>query len=70
MPTMNGSEFLDRVKIIYPDVTRMILTGDLDLHAATEAINRGTVFKYLTKPWDDKVLLAHVAEACQLHDKR
>ncbi|MFA7404240.1 MAG: EAL domain-containing protein [Pelobacteraceae bacterium] len=70
MPTMNGSEFLDRVKIIYPDVARMILTGDLDLNAATEAINRGTVFKYLIKPWDDKVLLAHVAEACLLHDKR
>lgn len=70
MPTMNGSEFLDRVKIIYPDVARMILTGDLDLHAATEAINRGTVFKYLIKPWDDKVLLAHVAEACLLQDKR
>jgi diguanylate cyclase (GGDEF)-like protein len=69
MPTMNGSEFLDRVKIIYPDVVRMILTGDLDLHAATDAINHGTVFKYLIKPWDDKVLLAHAEEACLLHDK-
>jgi FixJ family two-component response regulator len=47
----------------------MILTGDLDLHAATNAINRGTIFKYLIKPWDDKVLLAHVEEACVLHDK-
>lgn len=70
MPTMNGSEFLGRVKIIYPDIARMILTGSLDLHAATEAINRSTAFKYMIKPWDDKVLLAHVAEACLLQDKR
>ena len=69
MPVMNGSEFLERVKLIYPDVVRMILTGDLDLHAATNAINRGTIFKYLTKPWDDTLLLAHVEEACVLHDK-
>jgi response regulator RpfG family c-di-GMP phosphodiesterase len=68
MPLMNGSEFLDRVKLIYPDVVRMILTGNPDLHAATDAINRGTIFKYLIKPWDDAVLLAHVKEACVLHD--
>lgn len=69
MPVMDGSEFLERVKLIYPDVVRMILTGDLDLHTATNAINRGTILKYLTKPWDDKVLLAHVEEACVLHDR-
>jgi EAL domain-containing protein (putative c-di-GMP-specific phosphodiesterase class I)/CheY-like chemotaxis protein len=69
MPVMNGSEFLERVKLIYPDVIRMILTGDLDLHSATNAINRGTILKYLTKPWDDKVLLEHVGEACKLYDQ-
>ncbi|OGU13283.1 MAG: hypothetical protein A2076_13080 [Geobacteraceae bacterium GWC2_53_11] len=68
MPVMNGSEFLERVKLIYPGVVRMILTGDLDLHTATDAINRGTIFKYLVKPWDDKVLLAHIDEACRYHD--
>jgi diguanylate cyclase (GGDEF)-like protein len=69
MPVMNGCDFLERVKIIHPDVVRMVLTGDLDLHAATDAINRGTIFKYLIKPWDDKELLAHVEEACAYHDK-
>lgn len=68
MPVMNGIDFLERVKLIYPDVVRMVLTGDLDLHAATSAINRGTIFKYLIKPWDDKVLLASIEEACVLHD--
>jgi response regulator RpfG family c-di-GMP phosphodiesterase len=68
MPVMNGTDFLKRVKQIYPDVVRMILTGDLDLHTATNAINQGTIFKYLIKPWDDKILLAHVNEACTYHD--
>ena len=69
MPIMNGSEFLERVKIIYPDVVRIILTGDLDLHAATNAINRGTILKYLIKPWDNKMLLSCIEEAGALHDK-
>ena len=69
MPVMNGTEFLERVKLIYPDVVRMVLTGDPDPHAATNAINRGTIFKFLVKPWSEKVLLANVEEACALHDK-
>jgi len=69
MQVMNGNEFLERVKIIYPDVVRMIMTGDLDFHAATSAINRGTIFKFLIKPWDSRLLLAHIAEACAFHDK-
>jgi len=69
MPVMDGNEFLERVKIIYPDVVRMILTGNPDLHAATNAINRGTIFKFLAKPWDEKVLLTHVEEACVYHDR-
>ena len=69
MPLMNGNEFLERVKEIYPDVVRLILTGDPDLHAVTNAINRGTIFKFLTKPWDDKVFLTNIEEACAYHDK-
>ncbi|MDA8429593.1 MAG: EAL domain-containing protein [Geobacteraceae bacterium] len=70
MPVMDGNDFLERVKSIYPDVVRIILTGDPDLHAATSAINRGTIFKFLIKPWDDQLLLAHVEEACVFHDKQ
>ena len=69
MPVMDGNEFLERVKLIYPDVVRMILTGYPDLHAVTDAINRGTIFKFLVKPWEDKVLLTHVEEACAVRDK-
>jgi len=70
MPVMNGNEFLERVKQIYPDAVRILLTGDPDLQAVTDAINRGTLYKFLTKPWNDRELLAIVAEACQEHDKQ
>ncbi|MBK5274109.1 MAG: EAL domain-containing protein [Desulfuromonadales bacterium] len=69
MPNMDGNEFLERVKIIYPDVVRMILTAHADLHSVTSAINRGTIFKFLNKPWDDEEFLAHVDEACAHHDR-
>ena len=69
MPAMNGDEFLERVKLIYPDVVRMVMTGAPDLRAATSAINRGTIFKFLVKPFDEKEFLANVEEACALHDK-
>ena len=69
MPVMNGNDFLERVKSIHPDIVRMILTGDPDLHAVTRAINSGTIFKFLVKPWDDSILVQNVAEACAVHDK-
>ena len=63
MPDMSGSEFLGRVRQLYPDTVRLVLTGNTDLEAVTEAINKGAVFKFLTKPWDDDDLREQVREA-------
>jgi CheY-like chemotaxis protein len=70
MPVMNGSEFLELVKGLYPDVVRISLTGRADLFAITDAVNRGNVFKLLTKPWDDAFVLATVEEALAFHRTR
>jgi PAS domain S-box-containing protein len=56
MPGMSGTEFLSRVKYMYPDVTRMILSGYADLQSVTGAVNQGAIFKFLTKPWRDDEL--------------
>ena len=56
MPDMAGTQFLDEAKRIAPDSLRIMLTGHADVLAAVEAINRGEVFKFLTKPWDDNEL--------------
>lgn len=63
MPEMNGTEFLSRVKGLYPHTVRIVLSGYTDLGAITDAINQGEVYKFLLKPWDDENLRQVVAEA-------
>ncbi|MBV8657543.1 MAG: EAL domain-containing protein [Burkholderiales bacterium] len=63
MAELSGTEFLNRVKVMYPAIVRMILSGYTDLKTVTEAINQGAIYKFLTKPWNDEELLATVAEA-------
>ncbi|MFO1454395.1 MAG: response regulator [Lysobacterales bacterium] len=68
MPGMSGTELLDKVKILYPDTIRMVLSGYTDLNVITESVNRGAVFRFLTKPWDDDNLRAQVRDAFLHHD--
>ena len=63
MPGMTGVEFLRRVKELYPDSVRMVLSGFTDLDSVTDAINQGAIYRFLTKPWDDSLLRANIAEA-------
>ena len=70
MPEMNGGEFLGKVRELYPDVVRMVLSGYTDLKAVTTAVNRGELFCFLTKPWDDAVLLETVRDAFRHAERR
>jgi EAL domain-containing protein (putative c-di-GMP-specific phosphodiesterase class I) len=63
MPGMSGTEFLNTVKELYPDTVRIILSGYTDLAVVTESVNRGAVFKFLTKPWNDDLLREQVRDA-------
>ncbi|MEW5757357.1 MAG: response regulator [Pseudomonadota bacterium] len=63
MPEMNGTEFLSRVKDIYPDTVRIVLSGYTELSAITDAINRGAIYKFLTKPWDDDLIRENIRAA-------
>jgi diguanylate cyclase (GGDEF)-like protein/PAS domain S-box-containing protein len=65
MPGMNGTEFLSRVKEIYTGSIRIMLSGSADMDALTEAINRGSIFKFLIKPWQDERLRLNLKEAFQ-----
>jgi response regulator RpfG family c-di-GMP phosphodiesterase len=67
MPGMCGTEFLSEVKSLYPRTVRMVLSGYTDLQSVTEAINRGAIYRFLTKPWEDEPLRAHIKEAVQHH---
>ena len=69
MPELSGVEFFGRVKELHPATVRIMLSGYTELNAVTEAINRGAVYKFLTKPWDDDALRASIAEAFRRHER-
>jgi two-component system, NarL family, response regulator LiaR len=52
MPGMTGAELLSAVRMRWPRVARMMLTGNADLHAAVEAVNEGQLAWLMLKPWD------------------
>lgn len=68
MPGMTGVEFLSRAKELYPKTVRIILSGYADLNSVTDAINRGAIYKFLTKPWSNETLCANVLEAFQHYE--
>jgi diguanylate cyclase (GGDEF)-like protein/PAS domain S-box-containing protein len=63
MPGMTGVEFLRAVKNSHPQTVRMVLSGFTELQSVTDAVNEGAIYKFLTKPWDDTQLRAHIMEA-------
>ena len=63
MASMSGTEFLSRVKGLYPDAVRIVLSGYTELEAVTDAVNRGAIYKFLTKPWEDDYLRENVRDA-------
>ncbi|CDG81215.1 EAL domain-containing protein [Janthinobacterium agaricidamnosum] len=56
MPAMSGTEFLSKVKQLYPETIRIILSGYTGLEAVLDSINRGAIYRFYTKPWDDTQL--------------
>jgi DNA-binding NtrC family response regulator len=53
IPLMNGLEFLEKVRIIYPDILTVMVTDQADINLAIKAVNEAGVYKFLLKPWDD-----------------
>ena len=51
MPDMDGSEFLEKVRIRWPSVVRIMLTGHSDIDATITVINKGHIFRFINKPW-------------------
>lgn len=68
MPEMSGSEFLSLVKDRYPDTARIMLSGYTELASVTDAINRGAIYKFLTKPWEDDLLRDNVRQAFEHYE--
>src|SRR5258706_14811466 len=68
MPGITGVELLEQVRAQHPEAMRLLFTGYADIRAVVDAINRGNVYRYITKPWDPEELMAIIREACDRHD--
>ena len=68
MPEMTGVELLHHVRETQPDTVRLLFTGYADVRAVIDAINRGNIYRYITKPWDPEDLQVVVRDAVERHD--
>lgn len=60
MPEMNGLEFLKKVNTMYPEVSKILLTGYADKENAIRAINEVGLYRYIEKPWDNDDLILNI----------
>jgi response regulator RpfG family c-di-GMP phosphodiesterase len=67
MPQMDGATFLAKVRTQYPNVVRILLTGQADTQAAISAVNEGQIYRFLTKPCPPEVLLEEIGSAVELN---
>lgn len=66
MPGTSGVELLKAVRKRWPHIIRVLTTAYADLDDAIEAVNRGEIFRYITKPWDVDTLRTEVGQAMEL----
>jgi len=67
MPESNGVEFLRQVRVLYPQTSRAILSGQIDLQQVSDALNSHDIHKFFLKPWENDYLVVQMLEAVQTH---
>lgn len=67
MPNMTGIEFLEKVIEKYPEPVRILLTGYADMNAVIDAVNKGKIFHYLSKPWSEQELDETIKKAFEFY---
>lgn len=70
MPEMTGVEFFESIIDLYPNPIRILLTGYSDIKAVEDAINKGEVYRFINKPWNEFELKLTIENAYQLYHLR
>jgi len=63
MPEMSGTEFFSEVIKEFPDIIRIILSGYTDVDVVIDTINKGSIYKFFHKPWNDQSLILEIRQA-------
>jgi len=66
MPEMTGVEFTEKIRDEYPDIIRMIISGFTESDDIIDAVNRGGIYQYITKPWHPDELITKLHNAVDL----
>jgi response regulator RpfG family c-di-GMP phosphodiesterase len=67
MDGMNGTEFLGKLRKLYPNAIRVAITGAHNPEAIADAVDKAGVHKFLFKEWDSERLRSEVREAYELY---
>ncbi len=70
MPQMTGVEFLESILDEFPDPIRILLTGYADMNAVIDAVNKGKIFHYLSKPWNEDELDITINRAYDIYRQK
>ena len=70
MPQMTGVEFLESILDVFPDPIRILLTGYADMNAVIDAVNKGKIFHYLSKPWNEEELDLTINRAFDVYKQK
>jgi response regulator RpfG family c-di-GMP phosphodiesterase len=70
MPRMTGIEFFESILERFPEPIRILLTGYADINAVIDAINKGQVYKYFSKPWNEEELRHNIEKAYEVYALR
>lgn len=65
MPEMTGAQFLEQVRAKWPETVRILLTGYADMTSTIDAINKGQIYRYISKPWEDNDITITVRQALE-----
>lgn len=69
MPNMKGDELLEQVNKRDPRIKKIMLTGYSSIEGIVGAINRAGLYRYITKPWDNKDLMLTILEAIKSYEQ-
>lgn len=70
MPRSTGVEFFNIVRESHPDPIRILLTGYTDIEAIIDAINKGEIYRYVKKPWDEVEIQTAIHNAYDIYNTK
>lgn len=70
MPVTTGVEFFNALRQIFPDPVRILITGYTDINDIIEAINKGHIYRYVTKPWSEQEIKVAIDNAFDIYQTR